>query len=246
VEKEGFDPLLERAQIAERYDVAPMSTKGMSVVAARQLVEDLCREGVTLLVLHDFDKSGFSIVQTLRANTRRFKYTKPPEVIDLGLRLGDVRTMGLDAEPVEYRSNVDPRENLRASGATEAECDFLVHHGGAGYWQGERVELNAMTTVEFIAWLKEKLQAVGVEKVVPPEDALTAAYRKLMRVDHLQQALEAAQETLPEAEAIAVPPDLAQQIRDRIAGTDQPWDAALWAIIQEQRHADKEDGTQAS
>jgi DNA topoisomerase VI subunit B len=41
VEKEGFDALLERARIAERYDLAIMSTKGMSVTAARQLVERL-------------------------------------------------------------------------------------------------------------------------------------------------------------------------------------------------------------
>jgi hypothetical protein len=41
VEKEGFNPLLAQAQIAERYDVAIVSTKGMSVTAARQLVAAL-------------------------------------------------------------------------------------------------------------------------------------------------------------------------------------------------------------
>jgi DNA topoisomerase VI subunit A len=45
VEKEGFNPLLAQAQIAERYDVAIMSTKGMSVTAARQLVAELPRQG---------------------------------------------------------------------------------------------------------------------------------------------------------------------------------------------------------
>ena len=43
-----------------------MSTKGMSVTACRMLVEELCgRQGLPLFVLHDFDKSGFSIQQTL-------------------------------------------------------------------------------------------------------------------------------------------------------------------------------------
>src|SRR5262249_32296199 len=51
VEKEGFDALLDRAEIAQRFDVAPMSTKGMSVTAARELVERLSEEGVTVLVL---------------------------------------------------------------------------------------------------------------------------------------------------------------------------------------------------
>jgi len=35
IEKEGFDPLLRAAQIAARFDVALMSTKGMSTTAAR-------------------------------------------------------------------------------------------------------------------------------------------------------------------------------------------------------------------
>ena len=43
-----------------------MSTKGMSVTAARTLVEELCgKRGLQLFVLHDFDSSGFSIKQTL-------------------------------------------------------------------------------------------------------------------------------------------------------------------------------------
>ena len=33
IEKEGFDELFEAVQLAERYDLAIMSTKGMSVVA---------------------------------------------------------------------------------------------------------------------------------------------------------------------------------------------------------------------
>src|SRR5262249_35126628 len=37
VEKEGFGSLLARARIQQLYDVALMSTKGMSVTAARQL-----------------------------------------------------------------------------------------------------------------------------------------------------------------------------------------------------------------
>ena len=36
IEKEGFDELIQQAQIAERFDIAPMSTKGMSNTAARR------------------------------------------------------------------------------------------------------------------------------------------------------------------------------------------------------------------
>src|SRR5439155_12075014 len=37
LEKEGFDELLAAGQIAERYDLAIMSTKGQTVTAARRL-----------------------------------------------------------------------------------------------------------------------------------------------------------------------------------------------------------------
>ena len=67
LEKEGFEPLLDAARIAERYDLAIMSTKGMSVTASRTLVETLCgAHGIPLLILHDFDVSGFTIAGTLQ------------------------------------------------------------------------------------------------------------------------------------------------------------------------------------
>jgi len=98
IEKEGFIPLFERVQLAERYDIAIMSTKGMSVTACRQLVEAMCASNVPLLVLHDFDKSGFSILGTLRSNTRRYSFRSRPNVIDLGLRLDDVTEFEDQAE----------------------------------------------------------------------------------------------------------------------------------------------------
>ena len=68
IDKEGFWPLLERAKIAGRYDLAILSTKGMSNTAARMLLEALADENVTILVTHDFDKSG--LAQTFPALTK--------------------------------------------------------------------------------------------------------------------------------------------------------------------------------
>jgi hypothetical protein len=42
IEKEGFMPLFERVRLAERHDIAIMSTKGMSVTAARNLIDVMC------------------------------------------------------------------------------------------------------------------------------------------------------------------------------------------------------------
>ena len=58
VEKEGFEELLRSAQIAERFDVAIMSTKGMASVAARRLVDETSEAGIEILVARDFDRAG--------------------------------------------------------------------------------------------------------------------------------------------------------------------------------------------
>ena len=64
-------------------------------------------------------------LHTLHSNTRRYTFQSTPKVIDLGFRLGDVQ--GLEREQVEYkRAKQSPAINLRACGATEAECEFLV------------------------------------------------------------------------------------------------------------------------
>ena len=65
----------------------------MSNTAARCLVDELSTRGVTIYVLHDFDKSGFAILHTLRTNTRRYRFRTTPKVIDLGLTLSDVNRM---------------------------------------------------------------------------------------------------------------------------------------------------------
>jgi Protein of unknown function C-terminus (DUF2399) len=126
VEKEGFDELLQQARIAERFDIATMSTKGMSNTAARRLVDALSTQGVTIYVLHDFDKSGFPILHTLRTDARRFRFTSTPKVINLGLTLVDVRDMALQSEPVTYRQSADPKLELDRCGATADEQAFLV------------------------------------------------------------------------------------------------------------------------
>jgi hypothetical protein len=249
VEKEGFDALLEQVRLAERYDLALMSTKGMTTTAARRLVEWLSEAGVTVLVLHDFDKSGLEILQKFTTDTRRYQYSAVPRVIDLGLRLDEALQMGLDSEPVTYRSKKDPRESLRECGASEAECAFLVEGGSQDNpwddepvaWRGQRIELNAMTSQQFVDWLEEKLQAAGVEKVVPDAETLAVAYRHLTRVAELQDTIDAA--LADEAPQVEVPADLEDQIRTRITETPDAWDDALWEVVTERRNGTMDEGT---
>jgi Protein of unknown function C-terminus (DUF2399) len=236
IEKEGFDPLLDQARIAERYDLAPMSTKGMSVTASRQLLEALTQQGVTILVLHDFDKSGFTIMDTLRSDTRRYQYSQTPNVVDLGLSLADAQAMQLLSEPVTYKQSVDPKDDLRRHGATEEECAFLVgerrrrYDTDGYYWTGERIELNAMTSAQFLAYLEEKLDAHGVTKLLPADEALAAAYRNAWLTATTNRKIAQIRADLPSE--IVVPDDLRERLSAVLA--EHPawsWDQALYGLV---------------
>ncbi len=233
IEKEGFQSLLDRAQFAERYDLAIFSTKGMSTTAARTLVEALAAQGVVILTLHDFDKSGLKIHHTLTHDTRRYRFKVRPTVVDLGLRLADVETMGLESEAVEYSSDVDPRHDIRASGGTQAEAAFLVEGGKPKDWHGARVELNAMTSVQFVAWLDAKLAAAGAGKVIPEPAILESAYQRVRRAA-MVEAKTAAIVREVNAVEIRTPDGLKASVERLIRRIPAlSWDAAVAQVARE-------------
>ncbi len=178
IEKEGFLPLFAAAKLAERYDIAIMSTKGMPVVACRHLADELCgRHGIPLLVLHDFDKAGFSILATLTGDNmnidedgyNRYEFRHEFEVIDLGLRLADVRAYNLESEPVTYRSN--PTENLAANGAETLET---------AYRRALQIELIRQQLPAIISKAGEEAQGATIPK------ALDKTVRKGFKADSAQ------------------------------------------------------------
>jgi len=224
IEKEGFMPLFERVGLAERHDIAIMSTKGMSVTAARKLIDVMCgRYKIPVYVLHDFDVSGFSIFGTLRGNTDRYTFKNAIKVIDLGLRLADVNELDLESESVSFgnTSHSKIRQRLHRNGATDAEIEFLLDE--------QRVELNAMTSGQLVEFVKRKLVEHGVTKVVPTRARLDAAYRLAMRRERLRKVVEAALEAATEDD-IAVPDDLAEQVRNRLGDSNLSWIDAVAKI----------------
>jgi hypothetical protein len=238
VEKEGFDELIQQAQIAERFDIAPMSTKGMSNTAARRLIDELSGAGVTIYVLHDFDKSGFLILHTLRTDTRRYQFQSTPKVIDLGLTLADVQAMDLQSEPVTYQHELDPKRDLARCGATAAEQAFLVqeqHWNGTKekwYWTGQRVELNAMTSDQFVAWLERKLMEAGVQKVVPTREVLARTYRKAVRTNAINAEIERLQETMRHEPIVLPRGDLTAEVAWELQHTPaQSWECVMMQLV---------------
>ena len=229
IEKEGFDALLKASKIAQRYDLAIMSTKGMSNTSARQLVEAVSDAEVTVLIARDLDVAGFSIAETLQSDTRRYQFHSTPHVINLGLRLEDAEAMSLGSEAVTYKNRTDPRVRLRECGATEEECQFLVSGRGYPGFRGKRIELNAMASDQFIEWLEGALERVGVTKVVPNAEVLAAAYRRAVTRLRIQRLIENADET-----TFDIPDDLVETVQAKVEETsEEAWDDAVWALVQD-------------
>jgi hypothetical protein len=232
IEKEGFGGLLDHAQIAEVFDIGIMSTKGMSVTAARMLIDGLARAGIgRVFVLHDFDVSGFSIFGTLGTSSRRYRFANPVEIVDPGLRLADIQSLGLDPEPSPSRADQqatwDKRQDtLRRHGVSEREIRFL---------RGERVELNAMTSRQFVDFVTSKLEGYGVRKLVPERDALDQHARRVVtralanrRLDAMRSEIEA------DADAVALPDDLTEQVEMLLRREPAlPWDIAVARIARQ-------------
>jgi hypothetical protein len=142
IEKEGFDPQLREARIADRFDIAVISCKGQSVTAARMYVDHVCRMngGVLLFVAHDMDKAGFEISQRLTTisdhawdnDLVKYEFENEVNVTDLGLRLVDVQKYGLKSEHCRFQGRF-PLDTI----ATKEEQGFLRSN--------RRAELNAFT-----------------------------------------------------------------------------------------------------
>jgi hypothetical protein len=225
VEKEGFAPLFQAARVAERFDVAVMSTKGMSTTAARLLLDRLALRIDMVLVLHDFDVSGFSIFSTLGSDGRRYRFENELPVVDLGLRLADVEAMGLQAEPVETPGDWAKRsETLAEHGATGKEIAFL---------RRRRVEPNAMPADVFVSFLERKLAEHGVRKVVPDRATLERHARRVLEQRLAEANLRENRARLQaEAASAALPEDLDGRVRSLLGHRpDLAWDLAVAAVI---------------
>jgi hypothetical protein len=232
IEKEGFSELLKAAKIADRFDISIMSTKGMSVVAARALADEMCHDqDIPLLLMHDFDKSGFSIAGTLQRDTRRYEFQNLIQTIDLGLNLEDVTVLGLEPEYQHHPKGTKEAliENLRENGATEAEIAFMFQEFDR-LRSTRRVELNAMTSPQMIALIEKKLRAHGVKKIVPDKALLAEVYTEFENRRRLQEIVDRLDGT--HMEGFKVPADLEGSVRQYLKDhPDARWDTALSEIV---------------
>lgn len=229
IEKEGFSPLLKSAGIPNRYSLAILSCKGQSVVAARKFIDHVCHdEGVPLLVIHDCDKAGFEIAQRLTSvsdwarDQDRVTYEFENEIQwrDLGLKLADAQRYQLAEERVEFKGKF-----AKDSICTPEEMAYLR--------SGRRVELNAFTSPQFIAWIEEVLGNAGIRQgwVPPSTEVLEQAYRRALVIARLRSVLDlelqGAVEKGQAADCSGIRERLAQRARKSPATS---WDQILYDL----------------
>jgi hypothetical protein len=164
IEKEGFSEMLKDERWGEKHDCAIMSSKGFSTRAARDLIDKLVEhaEPVTVVCVHDADAFGTTIYQSLQQETKA-RGARKITIINLGLEPWEAVEMGLEVEEVEDKARRKPVADY----VPDEWADWLQTH---------RVELNAMTTPQFIAWLDGKM--ADHDKLIPPAAVLDAELNK--------------------------------------------------------------------
>ncbi len=179
-EKEGLFPILRNAGWPERWDCALLSSKGYATRAVRELLRRIKESGeaVTVFCIHDADGDGTVIFEALQRAALPFG----TRVINLGLDPDEARHMGLSVEPVKRDKSVRTGSYLAAESRR--------------WLQTNRIELNAMSTPQFLGWLDSKISQYDTGKVVPPKDIirahLTEAARAAIEKDLSEQAVRAA------------------------------------------------------
>jgi hypothetical protein len=157
IEKEGFFPILRDAEWPERNDCALLTSKGQGTRAAKDLIDRLAEteQACEFFMIHDADAAGTMIYQCLQEETAA-RGARNVTIINLGLEPSEGRDMGLYVEDVEY-------------GKRHAVADY-VPAADKTWLQTHRIELNAMTSPQFLAWLDEKFASHA--KLIPPAEAL--------------------------------------------------------------------------
>jgi integrase len=213
IEKEGFSEALKDERWSEKHDCALLSSKGFTTRAARDLVDLLADhdEPVTIFCVHDADAHGTMIYETFQEATKA-RGARKIKIINLGLEAWEALEIGLEVETVPAGERWKP---VAAYVSERKDRDW------SGWYQTHRVELNAMTTPQFIAWLDSKMK--GYSKLVPPDDAIESDLEG--RIDtKLRAAITA--HILREAR-------FEEQVASAKAAIVKPGAAALKAGIQE-------------
>lgn len=177
-EKEGLIHLLRSVQWPERNDCALLSSKGFASRAVRDVLDLIgdTDEEITFYCIHDADASGTLIYETLQGATVA-RGARKVRIENLGLDPWAAVRMGLAVEEFEVKGD---RRLPVARYIKDMDCNpggtFPPRSSGCRSWedwfQGRRIELNAMTSPQFLAWLDEQFEDTGPVKIIPKPSVL--------------------------------------------------------------------------
>jgi hypothetical protein len=192
IEKEGFFPLLKEVGWPDRHDCALLTSKGQPTRAARDLIDGLrdSKEEITVFCIHDADAAGTIIYQSLQ-NATKARPARKVKVENLGLEPWEGVDMGLEPEKIEPLKDKEGNPKLRPV------ADY-VPSDWAEWLQTHRIELNAMTSPQFLQWLDDKMEEFGQSKLIPPAGVLST---ELHKKAHEKLAQEITNKILKEQDA---------------------------------------------
>ena len=229
VEKEGLWPVLEQAQIAERFDMAVIAGKGFAVEACRSFLESVDPGEYRIFCLHDADWSGYNIAITLGEETQRMPGYSV-KVTDLGLTIDQAISADLQTERVVRREALPWRVEGRLN-ATERQWFEGTPRTNPKHFDCTRVELNAFSSPDLISFIEARLEEEGAtQKLVPPTeviDARAAEHHEERAREKLEQAildaldLDSLIDELMKATPIDQVP--VEQVKDELVGNPPIW-----------------------
>ena len=162
IEKEGFFQILQDVRWPEKHDCALLTSKGQATRAAKDLIDGLGDrdEEITFYCIHDADAAGTMIYQALQEGTKARPARK-------------VRVENLGLEPMEgIEMGLEPEKVIRKDQTKQRPVADYVPPNCAKWLQNNRIELNAMSTPQFLQWLDDKMEKYGLGKMIPPEAVL--------------------------------------------------------------------------
>ena len=129
-----------------------------------------------MFLVHDADAHGTDIYETFQEATkaRRARLIK---VHNLGLEPWEAIAMGLEVEEIERGDTRRAVANYVLERADRAPDGTKWEE----WLQTHRIELNAMTTPELIAWLDRKMAEHSTGKLIPPPVVIAVELEQLLK-----------------------------------------------------------------
>jgi hypothetical protein len=160
-EKLTEKPKFLHDQIAEKYDMALVFSRGFATEALHELLSEAEGERFQIFLWHDADPSGYNISRNIREATKNMPVAI--DIVDIGLTVEEALRIGCASEP--FTSDKALPYELRET-LSDVELEYFEE-------RQIRFEINGIAPDRRMRYVEEQLQAHGIgPKYVPPEEDL--------------------------------------------------------------------------